>query len=55
MWLDTGAIRVERKPGAIGFDRACRRKCGVPRLLGGLVKHLAKKVTGNDYTYAMAA
>ncbi len=28
--------------GANGFDRASRRKRGVPRLSGGLVKHLTK-------------
>ena len=40
--------------GAIGFDRARRRECGVPRLSGGLVKHLAETLNGN-YSYAMAA
>ena len=30
--------------GAIGFDRASGKDCGVPRLSGGLVKHLAKNL-----------
>ena len=48
-WWPAGA-----SSGAIGFDRARQRKRGMPRLSGGLVKHLAKPLYGN-YSYAMAA
>jgi len=41
-------------PGAIGFDRARRRVCGVSRMSVGLVNHPAITLHGN-YSYAMAA